>query len=228
MLTTKINHTNKKQNTIIFVENELFLSGIVRILECYLIEVKKLNDIQEAFRPNIEGKILICTVPSNEMESNVKEIRKNISINIIIIKDQLDFNEIEQFIDLGVKGVLLADLDETYLVNTVKEVHSGNLFIDFRFTNKIMNEYKSFKKICNQLKPINTNVLSTILTKRELEIFKLLVEGCSNNEISERLYISSKTVKNHVSSILDKMEVSDRLNAVIKAVRNNWIKIEAC
>lgn len=228
MLTTKINHTNKKQNTIIFVENELFLSGIVRILECYLIEVKKLNDIQEAFRPNIEVKILICTVPSNEMESNVKEIRKNISINIIIIKDQLDFNEIEQFIDLGVKGVLLADLDETYLVNTVKEVHSGNLFIDFRFTNKIMNEYKSFKKICNQLKPINTNVLSTILTKRELEIFKLLVEGCSNNEISERLYISSKTVKNHVSSILDKMEVSDRLNAVIKAVRNNWIKIEAC
>lgn len=228
MLTTKINHTNKKQNTIIFVENELFLSGIVRILECYLIEVKKLNDIQEAFRPNIEGKILICTVPSNEMESNVKEIRKNISINIIIIKDQLDFNEIEQFIDLGVKGVLLADLDETYLVNTVKEVHSGNLFIDFRFTNKIMNEYKSFKKICNQLKPINTNVLSTILTKRELEIFKLLVEGCSNNEIGERLYISSKTVKNHVSSILDKMEVSDRLNAVIKAVRNNWIKIEAC
>lgn len=228
MLTTKISHTNKKQNTIIFVENELFLSGIVRILECYLIEVKKLNDIQEAFRPNIEGKILICTVPSNEMESNVKEIRKNISINIIIIKDQLDFNEIEQFIDLGVKGVLLADLDETHLVNTVKEVHSGNLFIDFRFTNKIMNEYRSFKKICNQLKPINTNVLSTILTKRELEIFKLLVEGCSNNEIGERLYISSKTVKNHVSSILDKMEVSDRLNAVIKAVRNNWIKIEAC
>lgn len=229
MLANMINFSNKKQNTVIFVENALFLSGISHILDHFNIDAIRITSSEESYRTNLENKLFICTVSSKEMEEKAKRVlMKDNSIKIIMIKDKLDVSEIEKLIDLGVKGFLLSDIDEIYLVNTVKQVLSGNLFIDFRFTNKIMNEYRAFKKLSNQVKPVDTHAITALLTKRELEVLYLLAEGCSNCEISKRLFISDKTVKNHISNILDKLDVPDRLNAVIKAIKNNWLRIEAC
>lgn len=229
MLANTISYSNNKQNTVIFVENTLFLSGITRILDFYKISVTKLSSSEESYRTTLENTLFICDVPTNEMESKARRIlMHDKSIKIIMIKDKLDVVEIEKLIDLGVKGFLLSDLDETYLVNTVKQVHSGNLFIDFRFTNKIMSEYRSFKKLSNHVKPVDTATITALLTNRELEVLHLLAEGLSNCQISKKLFISDKTVKNHISNILDKLDVPDRLNAVIKAIKNNWIRIEAC
>jgi two-component system response regulator DegU len=73
--------------------------------------------------------------------------------------------------------------------------------------------------------PIDPAPLNNLLTNRELEVFELITKGYTNLQISYKLIISEKTVKNHVSNLLDKLEVQDRLNAVIKAVKNNWIRI---
>src|SRR5699024_12702530 len=64
-----------------------------------------------------------------------------------------------------------------------------------------------------------------ILTKRECEVLQLLAEGKSNRGVSEALYISEKTVKNHVSSILQKMNVTDRTQADVHANRNGWVDV---
>lgn len=229
MVATKLDYINLKKNTVIFVENLLLLSGICRILEHYQIEVKKISSVEESYLIDCQDSIFICEVASGDIETKAKTILKNDrSIKVLIIKDALEINEIETLVDLGVKGCLLSDIDEVYLVTTVKQVHLGNLFIDYRFTNAILNEYKSYKRIQKQRQPVDIDSIKTILTKREYEILKLLSEGCTNSQISERLCISDKTVKNHVSNILSKMEVQDRLNAVIKGIRQNWIKIEAC
>ena len=63
------------------------------------------------------------------------------------------------------------------------------------------------------------------LTRREAEVLRLMAEGKSNKLIGEFLYISEKTVKNHVSSILQKMEVDDRTQAVIIAIKNGWVTL---
>ncbi|MNW14545.1 Transcriptional regulatory protein DegU [compost metagenome] len=63
------------------------------------------------------------------------------------------------------------------------------------------------------------------LTKREAEVLRLMAEGRSNKSIGEFLYISEKTVKNHVSSILQKLEVDDRTQAVITAIKNGWVTL---
>ncbi|WP_430510038.1 response regulator transcription factor [Gottfriedia solisilvae] len=229
MLATKSDFINRKNNTVIFVESLLFLSGICRILEYYQIVVERIPFFDDLFQTDCLNSIFICEVASKDMETKTKSILKNdSSTKVIIIKDELKVNEIEAFVDLGVKGCLQSDLDEVYLVMTVKQVHLGNLFIDYRFTNEIFREYKSYKKIYKQKHTVDLESINTLLTRREYEILKLLAEGCTNNQISERLYISEKTVKNHVSNILAKMQVQDRLNAVIKGVRHNWIKIDAC
>lgn len=79
------------------------------------------------------------------------------------------------------------------------------------------------------LKPIESisvdkpQPLNVCLSPRELEVLKLLVEGCSNKEIAIALYLSPNTIKTHVRSILNKLGVDHRLQAVILALRHNLI-----
>ena len=65
-----------------------------------------------------------------------------------------------------------------------------------------------------------------LLTKRECEVLQLLTDGQSNRSIGETLFISEKTVKNHVSSILQKMAVNDRTQAVVTAIKNGWVEVK--
>jgi len=63
------------------------------------------------------------------------------------------------------------------------------------------------------------------LSTRELEVLELVASGCTNREIAARLDISNQTVKNHISSILRKLAVNDRTQAVVYALRRGWIKV---
>jgi two-component system, NarL family, response regulator DegU len=63
------------------------------------------------------------------------------------------------------------------------------------------------------------------LTEREMEVLRLLAQGKNNRTISEHLYISEKTVKNHVSNILYKLNVQDRTQAVLMAMRYGWVQL---
>ena len=67
--------------------------------------------------------------------------------------------------------------------------------------------------------------MPSVLTKREREIFELLITNKSTKEIAKKLFISEKTVKNHVSNILQKMNVNDRTQAVVMAIRNGWVEV---
>lgn len=64
-----------------------------------------------------------------------------------------------------------------------------------------------------------------LLTRRECEVLQLLAEGKSNRKIGEALYISEKTVKNHVSNILQKMNCNDRTQAVVEAIKKGWVEV---
>jgi two-component system response regulator DegU len=214
-----------KHNTVIFVQNSLFVSGIKTILESNKINVKVLN-IEELYNFEPMDSIYICQINDQDMQVEViKLLEENYQIKLILIKNSFDFIEIESFIEMGVKGLCLTDVDEEYLVNTVKQVHNGNMVLDHRFTRDLIQEFKRLKLVSQHVVPIDPAPLYNLLTNRELEVFELITKGYTNLQISYKLIISEKTVKNHVSNLLDKLEVQDRLNAVIKAVKNNWIRI---
>lgn len=65
-----------------------------------------------------------------------------------------------------------------------------------------------------------------LLTRRECEVLQLLADGKSNKGIADALSISEKTVKNHVSSILQKLNVNDRTQAVVVAIKNGWVEVK--
>ena len=127
---------------------------------------------------------------------------------------------------IGVNGICLTDIDEQYLLYIVRQVQDGQFFLDSRLTNLIIQENTRLLENGKKKKELDYETKNNLLTKREIEILQLLARGHSNIQIGSELYISSKTVKNHVSNIIQKLQVSDRLNAVIFALKNNWISLD--
>jgi two-component system, NarL family, response regulator DegU len=227
VLTNVVTNQQRKNNTVIFVENSLFVSGIQTILEINHLHAQKINVDEQWYKQDQYQSLLISQVPSDELEKKVQKLMLiDPSTNIIIIKNSIEFEEIERFVHIGIKGISLSDVDEKYLVHIVKRVQEGHIMIDSRFTTEFFNKYRHFKQLSAKFNPPDETYLKELLTKRELEILHLLVKGYSNIQIGENLFISNKTVKNHVANVLQKLEVNDRLNAVLKVLKNNWIGLK--
>jgi two-component system response regulator DegU len=158
----------------------------------------------------------------------IKESNPDIRILILSIHD--DEAYIFETIRAGANGYLLKDVESDVLVEAVRQVASGSSFIHPQVTTKLLDE---FKRLSNQVydgegeqsEPELNDEWQEILTQREMEILKLMAEGKSNRTIGETLFISEKTVKNHVSSILGKLSVDDRTQAVITAAKRSWVKL---
>lgn len=127
-------------------------------------------------------------------------------------------NEVEYLMkaaDIGVEGYVLKDADSSVLKKAIYKVHSGEKYIDFTMV-PLLNE-----KIAQEKEMIEDEKL----TRREIEVLKLLAEGLFNKEIAYKLSISEKTVKNHVSNIFKKIGVFDRTQAAVYAIKNNIVEL---
>lgn len=128
----------------------------------------------------------------------------------------------------GADGYLLKDVEAETLVDAVRKMVEGASFIHPRVTAKLLAEFKRLSEQAAELSVTQETeeILYTPLTQREMQILQLMAEGMNNRMIGETLYISEKTVKNHVSSILCKMGVDDRTQAVIAAAKIGLVKLK--
>lgn len=159
-------------------------------------------------------------------------------IKVIILSIHDDESYVFETLRKGASGYLLKDMEAESLLNAVRSVVNGYAYIHPKVTGKLINQlrrmtYLDDKGVVNSSvqSPAANNSLkfsyipTSPLTKREAEVLHLMSEGKSNKSIGEYLFISEKTVKNHVSSILQKMDVDDRTQAVIIAIKNGWVTI---
>lgn len=171
--------------------------------------------IDAIFRLNPDVVILDINMPMMDGLSVLKKVReKKISCKIIVLTFYNEIGIIQDAVDNGANGYILKESDSSLLVKAINIVTKGGRYIQPSIAAMIRKN-----KIIEQQK--NTE----ILTKRELEIIKLLVGGLFNKEIADNLNISEKTVKNHISSIFRKINVSDRTQAAVYAIKNNLVEI---
>ena len=119
-------------------------------------------------------------------------------------------------VDIGIEGYVLKDSESAELKKAIFSIVDGEIYIQPSLIPAL-----NAKRI---EKNVDENKIDD-LTKRELEVLKLLAVGMYNKEIAEKLNISERTVKNHVSNIFKKLEVTDRTQAAVFAIRNNLIRI---
>lgn len=125
-------------------------------------------------------------------------------------------NEVEYLmkaVEVGVNGYVLKDSASSVLRKAIFTVYEGDTYIEPSLT-PILRE-----------KMERDDAAEELLTKREIEVLKLLAEGLFNKEIAYKLSISEKTVKNHVSNIFKKIGVADRTQAAVYAIKNNFVDL---
>jgi len=135
----------------------------------------------------------------------------------LTIHDQEEY--LFELIKAGISGYLLKDTSPDLLIKTVLGVFRGESFISPSLTAKMMAEF-------NRLTSITTrNANPQGLTRREVDVLRLLALGNNNRTIAQELFISEKTVKNHLTNIFQKLGVGDRTQAAIYAVKNKIVEL---
>jgi DNA-binding NarL/FixJ family response regulator len=117
----------------------------------------------------------------------------------------------------GADGYLLKDTSREALINAIEEVHEGHTPLDSKVAGKLL------RQLSRQALPGDTT-LGQDLTKRENEILKLISRGMTNAEIAQNLFLSEGTVRNYVSAILEKLQVDDRTQAAVLALRYGLVE----
>lgn len=116
-------------------------------------------------------------------------------------------------LDAGASGYLLKESDPEELILAIKKAVNGETYIHSKITAELMTAMQTNKSKQTSLDS---------LTQREKEVLKEITNGKSNKEIASALYITEKTVKTHVSNILSKLELQDRTQAALFAIRNGF------
>jgi two-component system, NarL family, response regulator LiaR len=113
----------------------------------------------------------------------------------------------------GASGYLLKDSPREGVLGAIRGTIEGKTYVDPSIAGKILNEVSNPKK-----KPATS--ITSKLTEREIEVLNLLAKGLSNEDIAKQLFLSEGTVRNHISSIISKLGVSDRTQAALIAVQH--------
>ena len=131
------------------------------------------------------------------------------------------FNDKELIIsalESGAKGYLLKDMPSEAIIQAIHTVNRGGVVIQSEVTKNILSELRERQREQKALAAEEKRKLA-LLSKREREVLGLLGQGYNNKEIAEQLYISEGTVKNHLSSIIRKLELRDRTQAALFALK---------
>ncbi|MGG0187718.1 response regulator [Bacillus rhizoplanae] len=133
---------------------------------------------------------------------------------IVVVTSFLDDEKLYPVIEAGATSYLLKTSRASDIADAVRATYDGETVLEPKVTGKMMSRMRQRKE-----QPLHEE-----LTEREFEILLLIAQGKSNQEIADELFIALKTVKTHVSNILNKLHVSDRTQAVIYAFRHQLTK----
>lgn len=227
-----------KQTRIAIVDDhELFREGLKRIfdLEDEFVVVAEGRTGREAIRIAGEKKPEILILDINMPDMNGIEATKQLAIlspdtRVLILSIHDDESYITHALEAGASGFLLKEVASTELISAVRSVARDGAYLHPKVTTNVLKDYRrllQFKgeQASRSVESRTDDPVYQLLSRREVEVLHLLADGRSNRDISDMLFISEKTVKNHVSSVLRKMEVNDRTQAVVDAIRRGWVEI---
>lgn len=153
----------------------------------------------------------------NGIEATKKIRLRNKEVKIIILTSHNDEKEVLESLRAGANAYCSKEINPSRLVEVVRSVLDGASWFDPSIAHVVLKAATN----CNMVDTSEKNDYS--LTSREAQILKLITEGYSNNEIAKELFVSINTTKAHVASILQKLEVDDRLQAALKALKNKIV-----
>jgi DNA-binding NarL/FixJ family response regulator len=217
-------------------DHPLFLRGVKLTLEDSgeFEIVGEASDGQQAINKadQLQPDVILCDINlpggMNGLEVSRVIKRRQPQTALIILSVYEDDEQLFNAIRAGAAAYSPKDISPDDLVSIVRRVARGDYIINENVLSKpvvakrVLNQFRELATAENEQEPIFAP-----LTNREVEILDCIARGNSNKEIARNLSISDQTVKNHITSILKKLNANDRTQAVITALRHGWIKMSS-
>ena len=220
----KMGEENLMSTKVMLVDDHaLIREGIKQLLEFdgSIDVIEQASDGAECLEKlqHVQPDILLLDInmPNVNGIEVLEEIKKkNIPVKVLMLTVHSEAEYLVQAVDIGANGYILKDSGSEELKKAIQSVMEGDSYIQPSLipslNSRLVNRDIDKEKIA-------------ALTKREMEILTQIAGGMFNKEIAMNLNISERTVKNHISNIFKKIDVSDRTQAAVFAIRNNIVKL---
>ena len=202
-------------------DHRMLREGLRRSLESAgLVVVAEAADGEEAVRLADEHRpdvvLMDVSMPNLGGVEAARQIRERLpEVRVVMLTMHADDEVIAAAIRAGADGYLVKDCSTEEVARTVRLVAGGQTAVPPELAASMLHE----------MRRLAGPQVDTV-TPREEEVLQLIADGCSTPEVAERLYISPKTVKNHLASIYAKLDARDRTQAVLRAVRMGIIRLD--
>ena len=196
------------------LKNLLELDGDIQVIS-EAVDGEDCLDKLQVVKPDL--LLLDINMPKKnglEVLKTLKSRRSKLKVLVLTVHNEIEY--LMKAVDIGVNGYVLKDSESAELKKAIFTVADGETYIQPSLIPALNAKMIETNKDAEKIKS---------LTKRELDVLKLLAVGMFNKEEEKRLEISERTVKNHVSNIFKKLGVTDRTQAAVFAIRNNLVQI---
>lgn len=196
------------------LKNLLELDGDIQVI-AEAVDGEDCLDKLQVVKPDV--LLLDINMPKKnglEVLKSLKSKKSKLKVLVLTVHNEIEY--LMKAVDIGVNGYVLKDSESAELKKAIFTVAEGESYIQPSLIPALNAKMIETNKDAEKIKS---------LTKRELDVLKLLAVGMFNKEVGKRLKISERTVKNHVSNIFKKLGVTDRTQAAVFAIRNNLVQI---
>lgn len=215
---------------VIADDHALLRQGIKNVLELEpdFQVIGEAGDGEEAVKKIAELRPDILLLDINMPKLNGLEVTRKLrdsqnSTKVVILTIHDDENYVLEVVKAGAAGYLLKDIEPGMLIKAIRTVYEGESFIYPTLAKKLFGQIvrgEEKKAVLSHRRGEER------LTEREIEVLQLIAQGMSNQEIAHKLYLSEKTVKNHLTNIFRKINVTDRTQAVLYAIKHKIVVLE--
>jgi len=186
--------------------------------------VGEARDGDEAIRlaEDLQPEVILMDVTMPEVDGveatrQIKQLFPD--IRVVMLTMHADQEVLAQAMRVGASGYLVKDCSTEEIANAIRDVAGGKTALSPQLAASMLEEVR-------RLEQPTSNDEDRIVTKREEEVLQLIANGFSTTEVAEKLFISQKTVKNHLASIYQKLDARDRTQAVLQAVRMGIVHLD--
>lgn len=214
-------------------DHALLRQGVKRVLnfEDDLEVVGEAEDGQEALartlvlQPDI--LLLDLSMPGLSGLEVAKQLQAaKCKTKIIVLTIHDGDNYVLEMLKNGALGYLLKDVEPSMLIQAIHTVNEGRAFVYPKLAERIFGSLSPDEDINEKAREIWRDRRSARLTSREMDVLACIAKGFSNQDIAQALFVSEKTVKNHLTNIFRKLHINDRTQALIYVIRNKIVSIE--
>lgn len=177
-----------------------------------------LEAVQQARSQKPDVVLLDLVMPRMDGIEAIDRIRdEDPAARILVLTSFAEDEKVFSAVKAGALGYLLKDASPQELLQAIREVHEGEPSMQPGIAHKVMRELQRVSNLPPTEEP---------LTERELQVLQFVAQGLTNQEIADKLVVSERTVRAHVSHILDKLHVANRTQAALHALKEGLAKLD--